>query len=168
MATSSDLDALLDMGFEKERAELAVKKTGGCRLFAIMYISAHLLTRTTVQGALEWLEQTQDKPFEELVAPPASNVDDDDPNTEPPALKDGEEAQSLVCNDCGKKFRSSAQASFHGEKSGHLNFSESTEEIAPLTEEEKKAKLAELREKLAAKRSTMSEQDKIDKKKNEV
>ena len=26
----TDLEALLDMGFEKERAELAVKKTGGC------------------------------------------------------------------------------------------------------------------------------------------
>ena len=29
MATS-DLDQLLDMGFEKEKATLAVKKTGGC------------------------------------------------------------------------------------------------------------------------------------------
>ena len=27
---SSDLDTLIDMGFEKPRAELAVKKTGGC------------------------------------------------------------------------------------------------------------------------------------------
>lgn len=26
----SDLDVLLDMGFDRERAELAVKKTGGC------------------------------------------------------------------------------------------------------------------------------------------
>lgn len=28
----SDLDTLLDMGFDKERAELAVKKSGGRRL----------------------------------------------------------------------------------------------------------------------------------------
>lgn len=27
--TASDLDVLLDMGFEKPRAELAVKNTGG-------------------------------------------------------------------------------------------------------------------------------------------
>ena len=37
-----------------------------------------------------------------------------------------------------------------------------------MTEEEKKAKLEELRQKLAAKRSGMSEQDKADKKRNEV
>jgi hypothetical protein len=28
----SDLELLLEMGFEKPRAELAVKKTGGCKL----------------------------------------------------------------------------------------------------------------------------------------
>ena len=27
----SDLEQLIDMGFEKERAELAVKKSGGCK-----------------------------------------------------------------------------------------------------------------------------------------
>jgi hypothetical protein len=27
----SDLDQLLDMGFDKERAEIAVKKSGGCK-----------------------------------------------------------------------------------------------------------------------------------------
>jgi UBX domain-containing protein 1/4 len=37
-----------------------------------------------------------------------------------------------------------------------------------LTEEGKQAKLADLREKLAAKRALQSEQDKVDKKKNEV
>jgi hypothetical protein len=28
---SSDLEVLIDMGFEKVRAEMAVKKTGGCK-----------------------------------------------------------------------------------------------------------------------------------------
>jgi hypothetical protein len=51
--------------------------------------------------------------------------------------------------------------------SGHENFSESTEEIKPLTEEEKKQKLEEMRERLAAKRAAASEQDKIDRKNNE-
>lgn len=37
-----------------------------------------------------------------------------------------------------------------------------------MTEEEKKAKLEELRERLAAKRAAQLEQEKIDKKRNEV
>jgi hypothetical protein len=50
----------------------------------------------------------------------------------------------------------------------HTDFSESTEEIAPLTEEEKKAKLEELRERLKAKRAANSVKDKEEHKKNEV
>ena len=116
-----------------------------------------------VQGALEWLEANQDKSLEEINAESQNKGDD-----EPPALKPGEEARSLVCNDCGKKFRSHAQAEFHASKTDHVDFSESTEEIAPLTEEEKAAKLAQLREKLAAKRANQAEQDKVEKKRNEV
>lgn len=52
--------------------------------------------------------------------------------------------------------------------SEHTDFSESTEEIAPLTAEEKTAKLSELRERLAAKRAVQSDQDKEDNKRNEV
>lgn len=128
-----------------------------------------MLTPIVVQGALEWLEEVQDQSIEDIdAAAAAKSAASEDPNAEPPALQPGEVAHSLVCNECSKKFRSQAQASFHAEKSGHTDFAESTEEIAPLTEEEKKAKLAELREKLAEKRGVMSDQDKIDKKKNEV
>ncbi|KEF51692.1 uncharacterized protein A1O9_12327 [Exophiala aquamarina CBS 119918] len=77
------------------------------------------------------------------------------------------QAKSLVCNECGKKFRGTAQAEFHASKSGHTDFAESVEEIAPLTEEEKQAKLAELRDKLAAKRQVQTDQDKVDQKRNE-
>ncbi|KAE8373441.1 hypothetical protein BDV26DRAFT_285119 [Aspergillus bertholletiae] len=140
----SDLDQLIEMGFDKERAELAVAKGGG------------------LQGALEWLEANQDKSLEEIKA--EANDDDEE---EGPQLQPGEEARSLVCNDCGKKFRSHAQAEFHASKSQHVDFSESTEELKPLTEDEKKARLEELRQKLAAKRSVQSEQDKIDQKRNE-
>lgn len=48
--------------------------------------------------------------------------------------------QSLRCADCGKVFRNTVEAQWHGEKSGHSNFEESTEEKAPLTEEEKQQK----------------------------
>lgn len=111
---------------------------------------------------MEWLEENQDKPLDEIKA--AQEAEEE----EGPALKPGEEARSLVCNDCGKKFRSQAQAEFHASKSQHVDFSESTEEIAPLTEDQKKQKLEELRERLAAKRAVQSVQDKADDKRNEV
>lgn len=148
---SSDLSVLKDMGFAPERAELAVKKTGG------------------LQGALQWLEDNQDKSMEEITAAETKSKEDDEtnPNIEPAPLKEGEVAQSLVCEDCGKKFRSTAQAEFHASKTGHENFAESTEEIKPLTEEEKAARLLELKEALAEKRAKQALIDKEEKKKNE-
>jgi UBX domain-containing protein 1/4 len=100
-------------------------------------------------------------------ATPLEDLREDSPEAGLVDLQPGVEAKSLVCNECGKRFRSTTYAEAHAERSGHTDFSESTEEIAPLTQEEKKAKLSELREKLAAKRSELSEQDKIDKKRNE-
>ena len=140
---SSDLDQLVDMGFDRERAELALKAS------------------PNLQGALDWIEKHQDESLDDIKAAAA------DASEEPPALQPGEEAKSLVCDDCGKRFRSVQQAEFHGTRSGHENFSESTEEIAPLTEEEKKARLEELRNKLAAKRAVQAEQEKEDRKRNE-
>ncbi|CAG8949178.1 hypothetical protein HYFRA_00004801 [Hymenoscyphus fraxineus] len=147
MATPSDLSQLLEMGFEKERAELAVKKTGG------------------LQDALQWLEDNQDKSIEEISGPAAA--DETNPNVEPDALKEGEVAKSLVCNECGKKLRSMGQAELHASKTGHVDFGESTEEIAPMTEEEKKIKLAELRAKAEEKRAKQAVIDKEEQRKNE-
>ncbi|KAH8893517.1 DNA-binding protein [Thozetella sp. PMI_491] len=150
----SDLDLLLEMGFERERAELAVKRTGG------------------LQGALAWLEETQDKPLEKLQQAQAakSTGDDDEEGEGGPniaALEEGQSAKSLVCNECGKKFRSPDAASYHATKTEHTDFSESTDEIAPLTEDEKKARLEELRQKLKEKKANQSVQDKEDAKRNE-
>lgn len=123
----------------------------------------------TVQAALEWLEENQDKTLEDIKATNTTTTNtNSNEDEEGPALKEGEEPRSLVCNECGKKFRSQAQAEFHASKTEHVDFSESTEELAPLTEEEKQNRLAELREKLAAKRAVQTEQDKADKKRNEV
>ena len=119
------------------------------------------LTHGAVHGALEWLENTQDKPLDELLAQDKTAGD-----AAPPA--DEAVANSMVCKECGKKFRGQTAAEIHASKSGHVDFEESTEELAPLTEEEKAARLAEMKAKLAEKRAGMSEQDKLDKKRNEV
>jgi hypothetical protein len=70
-----------------------------------------------VQGAIQWLEDNQDKSLEDIKGPATKAKDhDDDPNELPPNLLEGEVAKSLVCNECGKKFRSHAQAEFHASK----------------------------------------------------
>lgn len=73
---------------------------------------------------------------------------------------------SLQCDVCLVKLRNAAAAQLHAEKTDHQAFSESTEEIKPLTEEEKKAKLQELREKLALKRKLEAEKEAENLKKN--
>ncbi|KAK5277378.1 hypothetical protein LTR16_009858, partial [Cryomyces antarcticus] len=80
---SADLSMLVDMGFEKEKVAIALKKGGN------------------LQGAVDWLDKNQEKSVDDIKA-----EEEEDANAEPPALNPGEEAKSLVCNDCGKKFRS--------------------------------------------------------------
>jgi hypothetical protein len=116
MATPSDLNLLLDMGFDKQRAELAVKKTGGRMCIIAGYeIKSMLLNFYIVQDALQWLEDNQDKSLDDILADSAADAETD-PSIEPAPLKEGEVAKSLKCDECGKKFRSVAQAEFHGSK----------------------------------------------------
>jgi hypothetical protein len=54
-------------------------------------------------------------------------------------------ARSMKCMDCNKLFKNAEMAEWHAHKTNHINFEESSEETKPLTEEEKKQKLEELR-----------------------
>ncbi|KAK8040625.1 UBA/TS-N domain-containing protein [Apiospora marii] len=131
---SSDLDTLLEMGFDKSRAELAVKRAGG------------------LEGAINWLEKNQDTPLDELEA------EDAGPSVNAEAVGEGQVAQSIICNDCGKKFRTKQLAGFHAEKT---NF-------PPLTEEEKAQRLQDMRAALAEKRAKQAVVDKEEQKRNEA
>ncbi|KAK3686340.1 hypothetical protein LTR37_019930 [Vermiconidia calcicola] len=140
---AGDLDSLVDMGFDREKAALALKKGGN------------------LGSAVDWLGANADKSLEDLQAEEASSST---------AAGDSEGpmgAASMLCNDCGKRFRNMTAASAHAEKTGHDDFAESSEALAPLTEEEKAAKLEELKQKLAAKRMTQAEEDKAAAKRNE-
>ncbi|KAI0153190.1 ubiquitin-related domain-containing protein [Xylariaceae sp. FL1272] len=141
--SQSVLDQLLEMGFDKERAELAVKRSDG------------------LPDAMDWLEKTQDTPLDELIAEEEAGA------TNIAKVEGDDAAMSLLCQECGKKFRTQGEAEFHAGKSGHTDFAESTDVIAPLTEEEKKARLAELRERVKAKRANQAVADKEDEKRNE-
>ena len=70
------------------------------------------------------------------------------------------EAKSIKCEDCGRLFKTNLEVEFHATKSGHQNFSESTEEKKQLTEEEKKAQMKLIEEKIAKKRTEREEREK--------
>lgn len=59
-------------------------------------------------AAVDWLGTNADKSIEELK--------EDEAEEGGLNLQPGEEARSLLCKDCGKKFRSTAQAEFHANK----------------------------------------------------
>lgn len=72
-----------------------------------------------MQGALQWLEDNQDKSMEEIQAAEASKAAEDEDEDETKAqineLETGQ-ARSLTCNDCGKRFRNQDLASYHASK----------------------------------------------------
>ncbi|KAJ1949067.1 hypothetical protein FBU59_001312 [Linderina macrospora] len=147
---ASDRDTLVEFGFPAVRIDKALKATQGKGL----------------QAALDWLDSHQndagiDDPIEEAPAPTVESTTSTD---EAPAAS----AQSLVCNECGKQFSSHDKASYHASKSGHSDFSESTEAVKPLTEEEKAEKFAQLQAKIAAKRKAQADKDKEEQKRNEL
>ncbi|WVQ67314.1 uncharacterized protein L199_005510 [Kwoniella botswanensis] len=152
----SDRESLLSMGFDPARIDWALKATKNSGL----------------QPAMDHLLENSEKPIPEAVE---AEEDDEEAvkanikKIESGAVDDSDlVARSIKCSECGKVFRSTANAELHAEKSGHDQFEESTDEIKPLTEEEKKAKLAELREKLAIKRAAQAKVDAKDNKANEA
>ncbi|KAH9926984.1 ubiquitin-related domain-containing protein [Fomitopsis serialis] len=169
---SSDKDTLLSMGFDPTRVEWAIKATNGRGL----------------QPAMDFLLENDGKPVPDLssIAAPTSSsgsgapmdVDGDD-REELEALQavygkaqiaggEAAEAKSIKCSQCDKIFKTTALANYHAEKSGHDQFEESTEEIKPLTEEEKRQRLADLKEKMAAKRMVKSKEEAKEQQANEA
>lgn len=168
---SSDVDTLMEMGFPRNRAEKALFKT----------------QYKGVQLAMDWLfahsdDPDIDDPFElpkgHVLGKPSDSApvaDGDKENTEE-KQKTGDEqgesslpesgqgepavAKSLKCDDCGKLLKSPEAAELHAARSGHANFSETTEEVKPLTEEEKKKQLELLQERLKQKRLEKEEKEK--------
>ncbi|CAE6506001.1 unnamed protein product [Rhizoctonia solani] len=168
---ATDRDQLLAMGFAPERVDWALKATNNAGL----------------QPAMDHILENEGKPVPDLsnvtsasAPPPQGGEDDEDMEAlraqygggaagssgETPSA--GGVAQSIKCSQCGKIFRDTALANFHAEKSGHDQFEESTEEIKPLTEEEKKQKLTELRERMQAKKAAKAVEEAKEAKANEA
>ncbi|KAE9392890.1 hypothetical protein BT96DRAFT_979173 [Gymnopus androsaceus JB14] len=158
---AGDRDTLLSMGFDPARVEWALKATGNRGL----------------QPAMDHILENESKPVpsmdnvsESSTSASAMDVDDEDAEALESlglAATNAAEAKSIKCSECGKIFKNTALANFHAEKSGHDQFEESTEEIKPLTEEEKKERLAELRAKMDEKRARKAIDDAAEQKANE-
>ncbi|KAK6334226.1 hypothetical protein TWF730_003441 [Orbilia blumenaviensis] len=150
----TDRDLLIEMGFDPRRVDMALRSSGG------------------LQDAITWLGSHEDIQFEDLEknasaeASAASNPAEADTGETKPAAN--AEAKSYKCNDCGKLLRNWDAVQFHAERTEHQNFDESVEEVKPLTEEEKKAKLEELKERLAEKKKQQTLESIAEAKRNEA
>ncbi|KXS21613.1 hypothetical protein M427DRAFT_27236 [Gonapodya prolifera JEL478] len=155
--SKAHFQTLLDFGFPENRVKKAIKATQGAGL----------------QSALDWLEKHQDDPTIDdpepesaavggtlgQAGPSAPDSISTDDRAEGVISAAEQTANSLKCEECGKLLRDASAAEVHAIKSGHTNFSESSEVIKPLTPEEKAKKLEELKARMAAKREAKRQQE---------
>ncbi|CAM9811809.1 unnamed protein product [Chrysoparadoxa australica] len=145
------LNQMKDMGFPEERSKKALMLGNGPDL----------------ESAINWLMEHQDdadidEPMPDAPAAPDA-ADRSEPPVPPGGAGAGAAANSLKCDDCTTLLRDMTAAELHAHKTGHSNFSESSEAITPLTPEEKAAKLAALKEKIAERRSLRENEEKQEK-----
>uniref|UniRef100_A0A336LRM7 CSON015194 protein n=1 Tax=Culicoides sonorensis TaxID=179676 RepID=A0A336LRM7_CULSO len=131
-----DINYLLEMGFPRERIDYAIKVTNN----------------QGMEAAMDWLLAHTDEEIPKEDPTPATDVAPASTDETQSSSSDSAVCKSIKCNECNKLFKNQIEVEFHASKSGHSDFSESTEEKKPLTEEEKQAQLAKLEEKLKQKR----------------
>ncbi|GAA5852423.1 hypothetical protein JCM3766R1_001884 [Sporobolomyces carnicolor] len=148
----SDRETLISMGFPESHVSKALQSTQNSGL----------------SPALDFLEKNADQPEEWWTAAVEEPAAGDEGDEDMQVVQGDVEAKSLRCTECGKIFKNAALAQFHGTKSGHTSFEESTEEIKPLTEEEKAEKLKELKAKMEEKRKVQAKKDAEEAKANEA
>jgi hypothetical protein len=120
------------MGFSEVRARRGLLLGGG-----------------TVEGAVEWISQHH-------------HDDDIDEPIDEQGAHEAPTAQSYLCKDCGKVLSNMANLELHAHQTGHADFEESTEAARQLTDEEKAAKIEQIKRLLAEKRAAREEAEKRD------
>ncbi|XP_042899566.1 UBX domain-containing protein 1-B isoform X2 [Parasteatoda tepidariorum] len=150
MSDTTDLNLLMEMGFSAAKAEKALSATGN----------------KGVEAAMEWLIiHAEEMETEESGAAAESEKA---PETETDAAEEtielNEESvpqpKSIKCDECNKKFRTDSEIEFHAVKTGHQKFSQSAEEIKPLSEEEKREQVKKLEVLIKQRRAEKAEKEK--------
>lgn len=125
--------------------------------FVVFSERALSISSGNAEQAMEWLLAHVDDEVAPAPAPASAqpeSTDESAPKIDDSSAGGGEgstegsaalEAKSIKCEDCGRLFKTNLEVEFHATKSGHANFSESTEEKKPLTEDEKKAQVNKFR-----------------------
>lgn len=144
------------MGFPVSRIEAALRNT----------------SPATLESCIEWLDQHPIDAAVQATGDPTEEAETEvtvGPDGEPIEKGDmSDAAGSLVCQDCGKRFRTPATAEYHATKTNHTNFAESVEKIPELTPEQKAAKLEDLRLRAAERKATQAKIDALENKNNEA
>lgn len=141
-------------------------KKSNFKLFVFFSERALAISSNNTEQAMEWLLAHVDEDVPPAVAVTPASGGSTDMIVDESSGDGGEgsaaavEAKSIKCEDCGRLFKTSLEVEFHATKSGHANFSESTEEKKPLTDEEKKAQMKIIEEKIAKKRVEREEKEK--------
>ncbi|XP_066281196.1 UBX domain-containing protein 1-like [Branchiostoma lanceolatum] len=180
---SASLGTLLEMGFPQNRAEKAIAVTNDQGPEAAMeWLLAHMddpdidepyqppqghvLGKTEESAAAPTGQETGAQEGAETPMETGGAAETATEESEAAAEGEGDgaegqqEAKCLVCDECGKKLRTENDVQMHAVRSGHQSFSESTEEIKPLTEEEKQEQLRKVQERLKQRRQEKAEEEK--------
>ncbi|VDM92060.1 unnamed protein product [Litomosoides sigmodontis] len=148
----SMLDQLKEMGFPHDVAEKALRETGETGLIeAVEWIAAHQKDSDANPSKTAQLQPPEEE------SSIVEFAEEEEPSK--PSSTEVPQAMSFKCDVCGKQLADDQAVMFHAARTKHEAFSESTEAVKPLTEEEKKERLASLQKKLKEARAKKEDEE---------